>query len=78
MVASAGIVEPPVLRDAQGSVPLPLDGNVAAAGVARPDFKHEVRGLALLGDDIAVALPGGGGVDVEGDEEVGREQSLLT
>ena len=64
---AAGDVKPPVLRDAQGRVAVPLHRNVAAAGSARGAFQHEVGRFAQVGDDVAVAADAGQAIYVEGD-----------
>ena len=57
----AGVVEAPVFRDAQGGIAIPLFGDVPSPSGARGDFQDEVRGLALLLDDVAVrSLPPSG------------------
>ena len=68
------VVKAPVFRDVQGSVAIPLYGDVPASGAGRGDFQDEVRGLALLRGDVAVAVAGRFWVDVEGDEQVRVEQ----
>ena len=75
VVPAPGVVKAPVFRDAQGGVAIPLFDDVPAAGGGRGNFQNEVRGLALLLDDVAVAVTTGFGVDVEGDEQVRVEQA---
>ena len=74
VVPAPGVVKAPVFRDAQGGVAIPLYGDVPPAGGGRGDFQNEVRGLALLRGDVAVAVAARFGVDVEGDEQVRVEQ----
>ena len=54
-----GVVKAPVFRDAQGGVAIPLYGDVPESGAGRGDFQDEVRGLALLRGDVAVAVAAG-------------------
>ena len=74
VVPAPGVVKAPVFRDAQGGVAIPLYGDVPESGAGRGDFQDEVRGLALLRGDVAVAVAARSGVDVEGDEQVRVEQ----
>ena len=74
VVPAPGVVKAPVFRDAQGGVAIPLYGDVPASGAGRGDFQDEVRGLALLRGDVAVAVAARFWVDVEGDEQVRWEK----
>ena len=65
-----GLVEPPVFGDAQAGVGRPLVHHIVLARAAGSYLHHEVGRLALLRDDVAVAVPVGLHVGVEGDEQV--------
>ena len=65
-----GLVEPPVFGDAQGGVGWPFLLHVSLAGAAGGYLQDEVGRLSLLGDDVAVAVPVGLQVGVEGDKQV--------
>ena len=71
----ARLVEAPVFPNAQDSVLGTLFANVGFCGGLRGDFHDEVRRLALLGDDVAVARLVGGWVHVEGNQKVGPASS---
>ena len=71
--AAAGVVEAPVFLDAISSVGFALHGVVPPAGAARCDFEHEVRRLANLTDNIAVARDYTFRIDTECHHAVGSE-----
>ena len=61
-------VEPPVFGDAHTGIVPALFVLINLAGAIRSHFQHEVRRLALLRDEVAVARDDSCGVGVEGDE----------
>ena len=67
----AGLIEAPVLGDTQRGVVVPLHTGVGVSGANGGDLHHEVRRLALLGDDITISHLVGNGIDVERNEQVG-------
>ena len=66
----AGFVESPVFADAQGGVLRPLRVHVSLPGAGGSYLQHEVRRLALLGDDVAIVSLVLLGVHVESNEQV--------
>ena len=69
---SSGLVEPPVFRDAQVGIPGALVPGILLASALRGYLHYEVGWLALLGDDVAVAVLVGLRVGVECDQQVGE------
>ena len=56
-VEAAGLVEPPIFRDAQRRVSGRFVFNIVLAGSLRGYLHYQVRRLALPGYDVAVVLP---------------------
>ena len=76
-VPVARIVEAPVLGDAHYGVGVPLVPFIALVRSLGGHLQHEVGRLALLGDEVAVAGAGGGGVGVQGDEHIGKQDVVV-
>ena len=77
LVEAARVVEAPVFNNTHSGVSVPLVAFIPLVCSFGCHFQHEIRGLTLLGDEVSVAGVGGGGVDVQGDEQVGEQNVLV-
>ena len=75
-IAASG-VEAPVFRNAEIGVVAPLVNDVSIFGGLGGHLQHEVGGLALISDGVAVLLDEQRPVHLEGDEHVGDAVACL-